>query len=192
MALVLHIPTWATFNKIPAEAPPGGLAAINAATGTPISVGDPNPVWSDLQDISLGGGWFLRPHAMGEIARSSPIENTSFLEPRQAQLAVAVGGEVTGMDVYFELDNLDEEVPASFANRTYLVPGGGEPQEVVHTWATWGCEGGNHAPVQIGDKWYKSSSDARDLGRPIPASQWAFAGLTVKTVAEFVALRPGV
>lgn len=217
MPLILSIPNWASFHKIPVGTPPEGLAAINAALGTTLAVGDINPVWPDLQDIALGGGSFIRPGPLAAIANSSPIENTSFLKPQQAQLAVAVGGEVTGMEVYFELDNLDAEVPATFPNRTYIVPPEPvpepepvppeldeegnpiepeptpEPEPVepvvgVHTWATWGRDGESHAPVQIGDKWYKSSADARNLGQPIPASAWAFSGLITKTTAEYLAI----
>lgn len=192
MPLILSIPTWATFNKIPVGTPPTGLGALNYALSLSLVEGDDNPVWPDLQDLDLGGGPLTRGSLLTDLAQVTPIENTSFIGVSNAQLAVAVGGEITGMEVYFELDDLGDDVPESFPNRSYADPESVDPENptmIVHTWATWGSAGDSHAPELIGDKWYKSSADAANLGQPIPASCWVSAGLTVKTVAEFIAIR---
>lgn len=188
MAVILKIPTWATFSRIPAETPESGLAAINYALQLSLSVGDLNPAWADLQDISLGGGSFTRGLELTDIANSSPIENTAFLTIQQIQLVVAVGGDVSGLQVFFELDDLDDEVPESFPNRTYM-SNDEDPVEVVHTWNTWGTNGESHAAIKIGDKWYKSNSDGNNLGQPLDANKWAFSALTIKTVNEYILIR---
>lgn len=185
--LNIKIPTWATLFKIPVGTPVQGLAALNQALGTSLSVGDPNPVWYDLQDLDLGGGPLTRGENLEDLAEVIPITNASFITVQHAQLAVVVGGEIEGMEVWFELDPLDmtDEVPATFSNRTYPNPENLEGDQLVHTWETWGRNGNSHAPVQIGEKWYKSNADANNLGQPMPASLWVFSGLTIKTLKEY-------
>lgn len=191
MSLIIKIPTWATMARIPAGAPDAGLAALNSALQTTLAVGDFNPVWYDLQDLDLGGGPLTRGSQLEDLAVVTPIENTAFIGIANAQLAVIVGGDIEGMQVFFELDDLDGEVPVSFSNRTYTEPNAdpeAKPVEHVHTWATWGSDGKNHAPIQIGEKWYKSNSDVRNLGQPTAAHEWALSGLTTLTVAQYKAL----
>lgn len=179
MAVVIRIPTWVTFNKIPVGTPAVGLAILNGALGASLSPGDANPVWQDLQDLDLGGGPLTRGQTLDSLATVDEIQNAAFLEIAQVQLAVALGGEVDGMLVYFEIDDLTDEVPAEFPNRTYTVLSDpedlGSGVETAHTWETWGAYEGDSAgdlPVQVGEKWYRTSRDRNNGGDYMPASAW--------------------
>lgn len=104
-------------------------------------------------------------------------------------MLLSKGADVLNYEVYFELESLSGQVPEAFPNRTYLDENN-ENAETIHTWETWGSNGDSHSPVQIGEKWYKSSSDAANLGQPIPASCWGLnESLTIKTILEFISIR---
>lgn len=190
MAVVIKIPTWVTFNRIPLGTPAAGLAALNAALGTSLAIGDSNPVWADLQDLDLGGGPLVRGAGLLDLAEVTPLENLSFLSLPQVQLAVVVGGDVLGMPVYFVVADKTAEVPASFPNRTYFVEDPEDPEnptETVHTWETYYDGMPGHDPIEIDGAFWCSSANTWNLGQPLPASAWALSGLTVKMVSELPA-----
>lgn len=191
MATIFLLPTWTTFNKIPADAPADGLAALNFAlglTGTDneLVIASENPVWKDLQDLDLGGGPLTRGGSAEAMAQVTPISNASFLTVDQCGLAVAVGGDVQGFPCFVEIPvaNLGDEVPATFPNRSYTVladpddPDSGV--ETVHTWETW--EPHHKLSVEIlGNKYKALATSVKYLD----ASQWVGQGLSVKTEPEY-------
>lgn len=193
MSIVIKIPTWATFNKIPVGTPVEGLAALNLALGTSLQVGDPNPVWTDLQDLDLGGGPLTRGETLDSLSQVTPISNSSFITLDQIGLCVAVGGEAEGVQVLFEFTDeasLDAEVPSSWPNRTWMdLTDPDNPVEVTHTFKTW-CEHGspNNYPQKLGDKWYLPNNNWQNSGLLLPASTWIFSGLNYKTVKEYLEL----
>ena len=195
MPLIIKIPTWATLSRFPVGTPEDKLAILSNVLQTDLQVGSFNPVWYDLQDLDLGGGPLTRSSNILGLAQVTPISNTSMITINHAQLAVIIGGDIEGMEVYFELDSLENEVPETFTNRIITNTDLSDPENPVittsvHTWETWGRNGDSHAPKQIENKWYKSNSDANNSGIPLPASLWVFSGLTIKTVLEYKALLP--
>lgn len=192
MAVVIKIPTWATFARIPSGAPTTPLAALNIALGTALIEGDTNPVWYDLQDLDLGGGPLTRGSNLSDLATVTPIENKAFLTIGHCQLAVSVGGDVEGYPVYFAIADIDTDVPAGWPNREWTDATDEEnPVQVVHTWRTWYDGMPGHDPYfsSTDNTYYCSSANTWDRGEPMLASVWAFSGLTIKNQAEFVALR---
>jgi hypothetical protein len=183
----IQLPTWATRAVIEDDTPADGLAKLNAALGTSLT-GDgteANPVSGLLLDFVAGGGQFSRTEAPEGLAVSGEIANGGLIKLSVVDLIVAVGGDVFGYPVFFEFANasdLDADIPDTFPGPTYKVYADDDDTvgtDTNHTWNTWQPR---HAPVGIGDKWYKSSETTQAA---IPASCWVGAGLTVKSIKEY-------
>lgn len=193
----IWIPSALTLNKLTTETA-AIVNAVHTALSLPtVSAGQTNPYYLDLNDLDMGGAPFTRDAEPG-LAVCGPIQNVAYLTPQYAQLIVAFGavaaqmlgigaGDIEGMPVFFELDSLSGEVPASFPGRTYTTGTIGNEVTHVHTWETWGVVGESHRSQLIGDKYYRSSNYGQ-AGTTLHASEWANAGLTVKTVAEYQAI----
>lgn len=186
----LWIPSMVSLSSLSAEA----VALINAVhtvIGKPlVTEAGQNPYVMALNDLDMGGAPFTRDAEVRNglsMAVCGPIENLSYLPLPYVQLLVAFYGDVEALPVWFELDDLTDEVPASFPNRTYTTGPIDNPIEHVHTWATWGVFGASHAPIQYGDKWYRSTC-VGESGQMLDASQYINSGLTIKTKAEYLAI----
>jgi hypothetical protein len=143
----------------------------------------PHEYYLLMNDLDMGGAPFTRDVATWEklvdgevkklpMAVCGPIENTAYLSPEYAEVIIAFGGDIEGMPVFFELDDITQPCPFSDSNET---------------WETWGVFGESHKPVQLGDKWYRSSN-VGESGTVLLASQWVpyrQAGGVVRTVAEY-------
>lgn len=189
MDATLYIPTGLTFSDIREGTPEAAITALNAylsGIGAPeVNVGDNNPLVLRLNDFDMGGAAFYRGNAMDDLASCGPISNISHIHLPYVQLIVGVGGDITGLTVLFAVPDKTVEVPESFPNRTHTVYSDPEDPEsgveTVHTWETWGRRNDNEAEFWVEKEGvqYRTSQDGGNSGDPIPASAWAFAGLTV-------------
>jgi len=97
----------------------------------------------------------------------------SLLSIARIRSIVGKGADASGFQCYFRLDDITDTCPFSDSNQT---------------WETWGVYGNSHAPIQIGEYWYRSSCVGAS-GEPLLASVWvAVDGLHVITAEEFVSL----
>lgn len=94
-----------------------------------------------------------------------------------------MGGDLEGLPLWYEVADLDAEVPASLPNRTYL---DSDEAEQVHTWNTYYA--GQWSPVEHDGKWYPPAQDVWDGGRLHDLSVVLGSGLTHKTLAEYQAI----
>lgn len=152
----------------------------------PSALGGDDTTFS-LMVVAATRGIIVRDTDAGMVEVSG-ITDLDLMSLPVISMLISKGADVLGYEVYFELDSLNSYVPESFPNRIFLDPNN-ENIETIHTWETWGRFGDSHAPIQIGEKWYKSSSDAFNLGQPIPVSCWVSENLTVKTISEFISIR---
>ena len=157
--------------------------AINQATGssmkTDYQVGQLHEYYFVLNDLDMGGAPFTRD-ALPGMAVCGPIANLAYMPLSYVALIVAFGGDVEGLPVFFEIDDVEAECPFSTAN----------PKE---TWKTWGTFGESHKPTNIGEKWYRSS-DVGASGQKMDASQWVGymqVGGVLLTQAQYAALDRG-
>lgn len=169
-----------------------------AASKLPLEPGDPNPFFAVIDAIKREGGQVNLGSGPTELASAFPVSRAEWQQIGYCIALVVTGGDVTGMQVYFEISDLSAEVPASFPNRTYSqfdeANPEAEPTEVTHTWATWYGGMPGHDPIEIGGQFYCSSANTWDRGRPLAASAWALLvaaqSLVVKSVAEVQAMQP--
>lgn len=142
---------------------------------TNLVAGNQNPYILTLNDLDMGGAPFTRATG-AELACCGPIDNKSFLTLDYLSLIVAFGGEVEGYPVWFEIDDLNAVCPFG---------------DGVETWETWGVFEQSHLPVQIGDKWYRSSAVGQS-GALLDASAWvglrAAGQVVVLTTDRYLAL----
>lgn len=173
----LWLPSFLTLSTLSAEA----ATAINQVhtalglPGTEFVEGGQNPYILLLNDLDMGGAPFTRGRG-SELAVCGPIENQSFLTVQYVTLLTAFNGNVEGLPVWFEIDDIAAVCPF----------GDGE-----ETWETWGTFGESHVPVQIGSKWYRSNCVGQS-GTKLYASDWVpqyMQGLTVLTADEYVAIQ---
>lgn len=191
--MYIEIPTGFTFSDLRTGVEPW-LTTFNlwlTKNGLPgTAVGAQNPLILKLNDFDLGGAHWVRSESMSDPARCQGIQNISHFPLTYVDLVVGIGGDIFEMPVFFEFDSeddLDDEVPAKFPDRTYTELADPEDPESgvtkTHTWRTWYPR---HEPKEHGGKWYKSSETNE---KAIPASCWAderaSGALTVKTVAEY-------
>jgi len=170
----IWIPSFLTLSTLSAEAA-ATINAVHTALGLPgtnFAAGQQNPYILTLNDLDMGGAPFTRGVG-SEIACCGPIDNKSFLSIPYISLIVAFGGEVEGLPVWFEIDDLTALCPFDADGKL--------------TWEEWGVFGQSHQPVQIGEKWYRSNAVGQS-GELLYASAWVGRGLTVLTQAEYVAL----
>lgn len=130
----------------------------------PLGPGDPSPFFETLDNLTQEGASVLRGSSFDSVAVIT-AELPSWLDAGQMALLYAAGGDMAEEQVWFELDSLNSEVPASFPQRLQ------EDGVTPHTWATWGIEAGNHLPVQHGMSWYRSNQYGAG-GVCLKASEW--------------------
>lgn len=101
------------------------------------------------------------------------ITSTSLLTVSLVRILLSASAEVKGYPAFFELDNVTDVCPFSDSDET---------------WAQWGVVGQSHAPVKIGEKWYRSSCFGAS-GEKLAASVWgAVESLTVLSDVEYLAI----
>jgi len=115
------------------------------------------------------------------MAVCGPIQNLSYLPIDYITLIVLFGGDVEGLPVWFEINDINASVPAPWQTL--------DPERT--TWATWGTFGDSHKPTKIGTKWYRSNAVGQS-GQLLDASQFVNLGLTILTKAEYQAIQPVV
>jgi hypothetical protein len=173
MSAYVIIPSQLTLNKVP-ESIVDQFNAVHVAFGLPtIQAGDSNPYYLDLNDLDMGGVPFHRDARPG-LAVAGPINNFDYISIPQCQLAVAFGGDVEGLPVWFEITDLEAVCPFSDSDET---------------WETWGVFGQSHMPVEIEGKWYRSNA-VGESGELLPASVFLGAGVPILTLAEYQAIQP--
>lgn len=174
----IWIPSFLTISTLTTEA----AATVNAVhtalglPGTSFQAGDQNPYILTLNDLDMGGAPFTRGVG-SELACCGPINNKSFLSVNYLALIVSFGGEVEGYPVWFELTDIS--LPCPFSTE--------DPKE---TWETWGVSGDSHVPIQVGDKWYRSSAVGQS-GALLNASAWVpllSGGQVVLTAEQYAAI----
>jgi len=146
-----------------------------------------NPYIMLLNDLSLGGASFTRDAEPG-LAVCGPIINFKYISLDYISLIVAFGGDVEGLPVFFELNNLGNNVPVSFPDRIYIDE---DKVEHIHTWETWGVYEQSHKPVKIENKWYRSNC-YNATGTHLNASQWIDyrnSGGKVLSKDEYIAIQ---
>lgn len=172
----IWIPSALTLNRLTAETA-ALVNTVHTAVGLPagFAAGQTNPHYLDLNDLDMGGAPFTRDAQPG-MAVCGPIENLGYLPLDYVSLIVAFGGNVEGLPVWFEIDDIEAPCPFSDSDET---------------WETWGTFGQSHLPVEIGGKWYRSVAVGQS-GQLLDASAWVplrSAGqLVVKTKAEYLAI----
>lgn len=146
----------------------------------PLTPGDPSPFFETLDNLTQEGYIIKRGKTHVEPAMIN-AELPVWLTPSERLLLWLSGGEIENEEIYFELNDLEQEVPASFPNRL-LIDG-----VTIHTWATWGTDGYNHIPRLIDGKYYRSSLIGA-AGVPLKASEWCpylLSGGIIKTKYEY-------
>lgn len=132
--------------------------------------------------VAISRGLYVKELGNGE----SQIENIKDLElvtPEKVQLLLSKGCEITGYPIYFDVADIEAEVPENFPNRTYTEESeDSEPVVKVHTWKTWYNGMPGHDPIPHENGFYCSSANTWNKGAPLPASFWG--SLTTKTVGE--------
>jgi hypothetical protein len=174
----LWIPTCLSLSTMDAQAV-AIMNAVHTAIGRPlVTTASQNPYIMQLNDLDMGGAPFTRDCQPG-MACCGPIENLGYLSLDYVSLIVAFGGDIEGLPVWFELDNITAQCPF-------------DPLPPKKTWATWGTFGESHKPVRIGDKWYRSNA-VGESGDLLLASRWVALRssglLTVLTKSEFQAVQ---
>jgi hypothetical protein len=177
----IWIPSMLTLSRLSAEAAATINAVhtgVNQATGSSLKTdyteGETHEYYLPLNDLDMGGAPFTRDAQPG-MAVCGPIENVSYLDLNYVALICAFGGDVEGLPLWFELDDITEVCPFSDSNET---------------WETWGTFGDSHVPVQLGGKWYRSNC-VGESGAKMHASQcmgYRAAGGVVLTQAEYLAV----
>ena len=135
-----------------------------------IQPGDPNPFFMIFDSLAKDGK-IQYGNGPFDLATAYDVKRPIWRTPAYAIALVMTGGEAFDLPVFFEVvptdlcpfsptDAVDEE-------------GTPIPQE---RWQTWGTtplinsDTLNHAPMQIGDKWYRSSIYK---GQRMKATEWA-------------------
>jgi hypothetical protein len=154
------------------------MSKATAEALLPLAPGEPSPFFETLDNLTQEGAAVVRGNVYTDTARIT-ANLPPWLATDQMALLYAAGGDIEDEQVWFELDSLDGEVPASFPEK-----------DGAETWATWGVEGSSHAPVQIGNKWYRSNQYGAG-GVALKASEWVpylLGGGTVVTKFQYMAI----
>lgn len=153
--------------------------AIHMALGRQlVNAGDPNPYYFYMNDLDMGGAPFTRDKLPG-MAVCGPIDNLAYISIDQIQLIISCGGEIEGLPLWFEIDDIEANVPANLLAISNTGP----------TWETWGTFGESHKPRKIGDKWYRSTAIGQS-GDLLLASIAIASGVTLLTKAQYLELLP--
>lgn len=186
----MWIPSILTLSTLNAEA----VAIINQVhnligrpTVTELTM---NPYIMVLNDLDMGGAPFMRDKEVWTkeingveiktpMAVCGPIKNLGYLPLSYVSLIVMFGGDIEGLPVFFELNDITAKCPFS--------PAGPEQE----TWETWGTYEDSHKPVKYGEKWYRTNN-VGESGAALDASSWvplkAVNQLSVITKKEYEAI----
>jgi len=149
---------------------------LHQSLGKPlVTAGQRNPYFDFIVQIgiSLGGG----VDRSSSLAAIGPVLNLTRVNLSLVDLVIAVGGEVEGLPVFFELTVDPATIDCPFSTAT--------PKE---SWAVWGTSGASHVPVPIGNKWYRPSSVGAS-GALMKASLWStLSRANVRSLAEYQAI----
>ena len=174
----LWVPSILTLSTLTPEAV-AIVNAVHALIGRPsVTVDSLNPYYFVLNDLDMGGAPFTRDAIPG-MAVCGPIANLAYMPLSYVALIVAFGGDVEGLPVFFEIDDVKAICPFD--------------PDAKETWETWGTFGESHKPTKIGEKWHRSS-DVGANGQKMDASQWVGymqSGGVVLTQAQYAALDRG-
>lgn len=143
---------------------------LHTLIGKPtLSTGAANPYYLPITEIGIAKGASI--DRSQQLAVCGPIENTHLIPLDFVDLVVAVGGDVEGLPVWFELTDINVPCPLSTAS----------PQE---TWAGWGVFDDSHKPIQYGTKWYRSNAVGQS-GKLLNAFEFAPARQLVISLSRF-------
>lgn len=174
----IWVPSQLTLWQLTAETA-AIVNAVHGMIGKPlVSAGDQNPYYLALNDLDMGGAPFTRDATPG-MAVCGPIQNLSYLPIDYITLIVLFGGDVEGLPVWFEIDDINASVPLPWQSI----------DSERKTWADWGTFGESHKPRKIGTKWYRSSAVGAS-GQLLDASQFVGLGLTVLTRSQYLDILP--
>lgn len=140
------------------------MTKTSAIALLPLSPGDPSPFFETLDNLTQEGASVERGNVYTDISTIT-AELPAWLDASQMALLYAAGGDITDEPMYFQVNDLTAQVPASFPDRLK------EDGTTAHTWATWGIAGANHHPVVLGAHTYRSSQYGYG-GVCLKASEW--------------------
>lgn len=178
----LWMPSCLTFTRLRDPIAVSLINAVHSAIGAPlVQLGDSNPYTDDLLDDVLGGGGWNRDVATKEIpglgvinlAVAGPVLNTRYLNLDTIQLLVAVGGDVEGLKLWLEVDDLNLSIPGT--NPRFDKEGG------RMTWAdlTWDF------PVNV--EWFASANNKWYRGTEMHQLQYDGQPLHLSEILELIA-----
>lgn len=156
----------------------GKIWAMNQIAN--LGPGKPSPFFEALDNAVQDGALLVR--GKGDSTTMAYIDgdiDEEWQEINRQIFVVVAGGDVVGLPVVFELDNITSICPFSTTGET---------------WETWGVSGASGAPIHINGKWYRTSEVyglVVNDGQPLPASAWfstAMSGLKVITTKTFSAM----
>lgn len=97
------------------------ITKTDAAALLPLQPGDPNPLFQVTDAVVREGGSIELGSSDLELATAYPITREEWKNPGYTQALVLTGGDSMGLQVYFEVDDVTDEIPTTFPNRTYSV-----------------------------------------------------------------------
>jgi len=171
----VHIPvdiTDPTLTEFAAQV----LNQLHALLGKPsVAAGDRNPYYDAVTQIGVADGAAVDRST--PLAACGPVGHLERVPLSLIGLVVAVGGDVEGLPVWFELSNDPATIDCPFSDAT--------PKE---KWSTWGTFGASHVPQKIGPKWYRSNAVGQS-GRLMNASQWASQSSIAVSLKDYKAIQ---
>lgn len=139
--------------------------------------GKPSPFFEALDNATQDGAQLVRGlGASTDLAYVDGNIDPEWQEPGRQALVVLAGGDVHGVTVWFEFDD-----------PTAICPLGNGTEH----WDEWMEGSANSEPVQVGEKWYRSSNNYDNGGIPLTASQWVMyylGGGVVLSTAAYLAI----
>jgi hypothetical protein len=168
----IHLPTDLTDPTL-TESAAGAINFIHQLQSRPlVAAGQRNPYYDVITQIGIAPGASI--NRVLPLAECGPVNNLARVPLSLVDLVIAVGGEVEGLPVFFELAADPATLDCPFSTTT-----------PVEKWSTWGTFGQSHVPVQIGNRWYRSSAVGQS-GELLKASLWiARSRSNVISLAEY-------
>ncbi len=166
-----------------------GAGKAWALSQLPLVPGKPSPFFEALDNASQDGAELIRGSGNSESMAYliGDMDEEWSLATRQ-MLVVAALGDIEDLTMYFEISDVQQEVPENFPDRMN--------GNNIHTWETWGGVEFGHGPVEIDNKWYRTSNVGQS-GTPLKASIWmpsfesyiiGQGGFNVLTVTQYLAI----
>jgi hypothetical protein len=141
-----------------------------------VTAGQRNPYYDIITQIGTATGSSIDRTV--PLACCGPISKLERIPLSLVALVTAVGGDVEGLPVFFELSTDPATTLCPFSSTGEM-------------WSTWGTFGASHVPQQIGTKWYRSSAVGAS-GALMYASLWATVSPgNVKSLSEYLAIAQG-